>query len=87
MDLIDRANDAYFHDSTYHALVDVMVGALIKLELTPSEIRQAAVFAAIKCENLSIKPMTIYAGQSLKDTGCSACDKLPDVDRCLKCQL
>ncbi len=28
----------------------------------------------------------LLAWKKIKDTGCPACDKLPGVDRCLKCQ-
>jgi hypothetical protein len=50
MDKWMDAEDRYFHDPTFHALVDSMVDAIINLRLTPSELRDAAMYAAIRFE-------------------------------------
>lgn len=60
-----QAKHIYENDAGFHALVDVMVSMIDKLQLTPSEIRQAAMFAAMRYENLriNIKPMIIKKDQ------------------------
>lgn len=47
---LDKAREAYRNDPQYHHLVDVLVNQIEALELSPSEIREAAMFACIICE-------------------------------------
>ena len=41
--------EKYMHDPAYHALVDALRNMIRKAEFTPSELREACLFAAI-CE-------------------------------------
>jgi len=44
---MSRADDRYHHDVNYRRLVDMMAHMAEELELHPSELREAAVFACI----------------------------------------
>ena len=44
---IDRVRDRYMNDATFHAYVDMMRKAIVELHLTPGEVREAAMLAAI----------------------------------------
>lgn len=41
------AQERYRNDPLFHALVDTIYGAIVRLELTPTEVRDAAMLAAI----------------------------------------
>ena len=51
------AAEKYVTDPSFHALVDVFTGVLWRGEYTASEIREAAIFAAMKVENVRIRPL------------------------------
>lgn len=47
---LDRNRERYRHDLQFRALLDWLQSMVLKLELTPSEIREAATFACILIE-------------------------------------
>lgn len=49
----------YQTDANFHAMVDVMIATIFKMQLTPAEMRAAAMLASIKVENMQIRPMII----------------------------
>jgi hypothetical protein len=53
----ESAAQKYVDDPHYRILVDTMTGLLWNGDYTPSEIRQAAIFAAMKVEATRIRPM------------------------------
>jgi hypothetical protein len=48
--------ERYRHDPQFKMLVDMIHSMISKLEYTPSEIRDAAMLAAIHYEMLNIRP-------------------------------
>jgi len=54
---LDKAREAYMHDPQYHHLVDVLVNQIEALEMTPSEIREAVVFACIILDERRMHPL------------------------------
>jgi predicted chitinase len=48
-------NEAYQYDSTFRRVVDLMCAYLSEYQITPSELRQAAILAATMHENRRIK--------------------------------
>lgn len=58
MNLYDARN-AYENDKTYHSLVNTMVEAILNLRMTPSEIREAAMFASLKAKNITQEPIIV----------------------------
>lgn len=57
--MIDDVEARYRRDPMFHALVESMYYAIIKLQLTPTEIREAAMLAAIKAELSHPRPFQI----------------------------
>ena len=53
------ARDRYYTDSTYKGVVDMMTHMLHTAQLTPSEMREAAILASINYENLRIRSFHI----------------------------
>jgi hypothetical protein len=53
----DSAAQKYQDDSHFRVLVDTMTSLLWNGEYTPSEIRQASIFAAMKVEAIRIRPL------------------------------
>lgn len=51
MNFID-ARERYFRDSHFKSLVDMLVSHAMSLDMSPGEIREAAVFAEIKFQML-----------------------------------
>lgn len=54
---LDKAREAYRNDPQYHNLVDMLVNQVEALEMTPSEIREAVVFACIILEERKMHPL------------------------------
>lgn len=54
---LDKAREAYRNDPVYHQLVEVLINQVETLQLTPSELREAAVFACIVLGERSTYPM------------------------------
>jgi len=48
--------DRYCNDPMFHSLVDMMVAAIMDAKYTPSEMRDAALLASIKYEELHVHP-------------------------------
>jgi hypothetical protein len=44
---IDKVRDRYQNDAMFHALVDNLRAAILRMDLTPSEVREAAMLACI----------------------------------------
>ncbi len=51
------AEDRYQNDPEFHALVTTMEAAYERLQFTPSEMREAAVYAAIRVEQRTMRPV------------------------------
>ena len=56
---LDKAEEAYRNDPQFRQLIDILVQQIQLLEFSPSEIRQAAVFACIVQERRNPKPLLI----------------------------
>ncbi len=54
--------ERYRTDAHFHMLVDMMEGFYHKAEYTPSEMREAAVLAAIHYEMKTVRPLRIAVG-------------------------
>ena len=50
------AEKRYQNDPAFHQLVDMMESAYERLEFTPSDMRQAAMFAALRVELRTLRP-------------------------------
>jgi hypothetical protein len=59
---MDDAKYRYQTDPVFHRLVDVLYNAINTMQLSPSEIRDAAMFAAIMFEERHIRPVAIKLG-------------------------
>ena len=53
---LDSARERYWNDPEFHALVDTMASWYERLQFTPSEMREAAVFAALLVEQRMMRP-------------------------------
>lgn len=60
-----KCQEAYHNDTTFHSLVDALIGLIEKLEMTPSEIREAATFAAILFEQTRCCPTYVVPSGAL----------------------
>ena len=49
-------NEAYQYDPTFRRVVDLMCAYLSEYQITPSELRQAAILAATMHENRRTRP-------------------------------
>lgn len=56
---LDKAQEAYRHDPQYHHLVEMLMNQIETLEMSPSEIREAAMFACILIEQRSTHPFVM----------------------------
>ena len=66
MDL-DKAQKAYMNDPVYSNLVETLMGLIKRLQMSPSEIREAAMFACFKLEQISGTPFfTIKTPEDLE---------------------
>lgn len=57
-------DERYLNDPVFHQLVDFMLHAVQTLNVTPTEVREAAIFAQIKYE-LTSSPRPIYLSEDL----------------------
>lgn len=55
-------NEAYQYDQTFRRVVDLMCAYLSEYEITPAELRQAAILAATMHEARHIKPLYTATG-------------------------
>lgn len=51
---------AYSNDPSFRRLVDALLGLISAADFTPSEIRQAAICAAIKWEQMNPLPALVF---------------------------
>jgi hypothetical protein len=51
--------EKYENDIHYHGLVDYMVSIIHQAQFTPSEIREAAIFACIKYEESKVRAIMV----------------------------
>jgi hypothetical protein len=62
---LDKVRDRYTNDPAFHAFVDMTRAMIERLELSPSEVREAAMFACYMVEaTRPIEPIAI--GESLE---------------------
>jgi|GEM_PF-3497324 len=54
--------DAYYHDNTFHAVVDAIEAMIHRAEITPAEARAAAVLACIHYEMRTVRSFTTGVG-------------------------
>ena len=74
---IYKAQEAYHSNPEFRSLVDMMIGAIINLEFSPSEMRAAAMFACIRFEQMNPQPRPLVLsreeaekfGISIKEQG------------------
>ena len=57
-------NEAYQYDGTFRRVVDLMAAYLSEFEITPAELRQAAMLASSMHEARRIKPLFISKSKS-----------------------
>ncbi len=71
--------EKYENDPHYNALVDSMTSMINQGNFTPSELREAAIYAATRYEMMSVKPLQLddgpqaYCIRSGSDTICKDC--------------
>jgi hypothetical protein len=63
---LDRIEERFEHDASFHALVTVLEAAVLNLELSASELREAAMYAAYRVEMRRPIP-PIVSGESFED--------------------
>lgn len=54
-----KAREAYENDPQYHQLVDLLINLIERLDFTPSEVRETAIFACMLHEMRNPQPMII----------------------------
>jgi hypothetical protein len=57
------AADRYSRDPAFRSLVDAMYGVIRRGEMTPTEVREAAILATTKYEMLHVKPLLFPDGR------------------------
>jgi hypothetical protein len=50
MDKIDKWHERYLHDPAFHAVVDCLKQVIVELQLSPAEVREAAMYACFAVE-------------------------------------
>lgn len=50
MTSLNRLDDRYVNDDAFHATVDMLMSLIENMQLSPSEIRDAAMYAVYRCE-------------------------------------
>lgn len=63
---LDKAREAFTHDPQYHTLVELLVQQIETLQMTPSEVREVAMFACIIVEERRKWPTMIYTPELYK---------------------
>lgn len=51
------AEERYRHDPVFHQLVDAVYAAIVEKKYTPSEVRDAAMLAALKYEMTHVRSL------------------------------
>ena len=71
----------YRDDPTYHAMVDMLTSVIATLEMTPVEVREAAIYACIRYEHLNMREIQRYTrGAPVPPTVTE--DMQRELDRC-----
>jgi hypothetical protein len=60
-------DERYLNDPTFKSVVDMLQGLIMQYELTPSEIRLAAMMAAIRAEERTVRRFVVPASPELHD--------------------
>ena len=63
----EQAKLKYMSDPVFHTIVDMMYSAIAKMDYSPTELRQAAMFAAIKFEHENVRHSMIVGNDPLED--------------------
>lgn len=61
-----RMHERYENDSAFHRLVDTMLAVILEGNFTPTEIREAAMLAQIRYEDIHIRPNTFTRDDVLR---------------------
>lgn len=61
---LQKAREAYRNDPQYHNLVELLIHQIETLQMSPSEIREAAMFACLMLEERTIDPMMVFRPDS-----------------------
>lgn len=90
---LEKAREAFTNDPSYRALVELLVHQIEMLQMTPSEIREAAMFACIVIEERRMFPLQVYTSEQYKkfvlgewDTFESQKDKPGETKKMLVCK-
>lgn len=54
---LEKLDERYRNDNMFRTLVDMLQGLIMKLEMSPSEIREAAMYACYRQELMNPKPL------------------------------
>jgi hypothetical protein len=76
-----RAEERYYNDPTFRCVVDSLTAAIAKLEMTPAEVREAAVYACIRFEHLNMAHVQRYIRDGALPTKLER-DMRGELDRC-----
>ena len=78
-----NAESRYRTDATFRRMVDMLTSVIAKLEMTPAEIREAAIYACIRFEHLNMSQTYRYVrgGEILPEKVRQ--DMQGEADRCL----
>lgn len=76
----------YNNDPMVKALVDSLVSAIMNLQLTPSEIRECAMLAAIRYERSRPTPVRLGGVSEQHLTQAKAAEALPEGEICPSCK-
>lgn len=60
----DRLQERYESDPAFHAMVDQCEALIAKLQLTPSELREAVMFAALRYDMKNPQPIMLFRDES-----------------------
>lgn len=63
---LDKAREAFTHDPQYRNLVELLVHQIESLQMSPSEIREVAMFACLIVEERRIYPLPCYTSEQYK---------------------
>ena len=62
----EQARLKYMSDPIFHAIVEMMYAGIAKMDYSPTELRQAAMFAAIKFEQENVRHSMIVGNDPLE---------------------
>lgn len=56
---LERQDERYRNDAEFKAIVDLLMSVILKLDMTPDEVREAAMYAALRAETMFPKPLRL----------------------------